>query len=351
MMNINLQVLLKNAVAEIPTAGDFELAEAPVPAPGDGQILIRTALLSLDPYMGPAIKGRHMSGGVKPGDVMPGETLGIVAQSRHPDFAEGDLVLSRGGWQSWSVADAPTPGLTGMAAALSPAARTLTPDSRVPLSTYLGVLGMPGLTAYGGTVDLLAPRPGETFVVSAATGPVGATAGQIARNMGARVVGIAGSDEKCAYAVEAFGFAACVNYKQEDWRKKLGEACPDGIDCYFDNVGGSILQGVMGFLAMQARIVLVGAMEQYNSPTILPGPNLGPIVGKRATIKGLVVYDFWDRLPQWRSVAADWIASGRMAFKEDRVEGLDKAPGLFARLMAGRNFGKSLVVVSPEPLG
>jgi NADPH-dependent curcumin reductase CurA len=350
-MNINRQVLLKNTVSAVPVETDFQLVEAAMPEAGEGQVLIRAILLSLDPYMGSAIKARHMSGGVRPGDLMPGEGLGVVVQSRHPGFAEGDIVVSRAGWQTYSVADAPAPGLTGMAAALSPAANRLTPDSRVPLSTYLGVLGMPGLTAYAGTVDLLAPRPGETFVVSAATGPVGATAGQIARNMGARTVGIAGTDEKCAYAVERLGFAACVNYKQPEWWDALATACPDGVDCYFDNVGGSILTGVMRNLAMRARIVLCGAMEQYNSPTILPGPNLGPIVGKRATIKGLVVYDFWERMGQWRRIGADWIADGRLTYREDRGEGLAQAPALFARLMAGQNFGKSLVVLAPELLG
>jgi NADPH-dependent curcumin reductase CurA len=345
---MNRQVLLRNAVTAVPVEADFEVVDAPMPQAGAGQVLIRTLLLSLDPYMGSAIKSRHMSAGVKPGDLMPGEALGVVTESRHPDFAEGDIVTSRAGWQAYSVADAPTPLLTGMAAALSPAATKLAPDGRVPLSAYLGVLGMPGLTAYGGTVDLLSPRPGETLVVSAATGPVGSTVGQIARNMGARVVGIAGSDEKCAYAVDRLGFAACVNYKNAAWPDALADACPDGVDCYFDNVGGGILQGVMGRLAMHARIVLCGAMEQYNSPTVLPGPNLGPIVGKRATIKGLVVYDFWDRMPHWRRIATDWIASGRLTFKEDRVVGLDAAPALFARLMSGRNFGKALVAVAPD---
>jgi NADPH-dependent curcumin reductase CurA len=277
---------------------------------------------------------------------MPGETLGVVVESRNPGFAAGDFVLSRGGWQEYSVADALDPSVTGMAAAVSAAARKLQPDPRVPLSTYLGVLGMPGLTAYAGTVALLAPRPGETLVVSAATGPVGATVGQIARNMGARAVGIAGSDEKCAHAVERFGFAACVNYKTEDWRKALAAACPDGVDCYFDNVGGTILEAVMGVLALKARIVLCGAMQQYNSPTILPGPNLGPIVGKRATLMGLVVYDHWDQMSRWQRIAADWIALDRLRFKEDRVEGLEAAPALFERLMAGQNFGKSLVAVA-----
>jgi NADPH-dependent curcumin reductase CurA len=212
-------------------------------------------------------------------------------------------------------------------------------------SVYLGVLGMPGLTGFVGATELLAPKPGETFVVSAASGAVGSTAGQVARHMGARVVGIAGSPEKCAHVVEHFGFDACVNYKAPDWKAKLAEACPDSIDAYFDTVGGAILQTAMGQLAMNARIILCGMMEQYKSAEILPGPNLGAVLARRASIRGLVVYDHWEKMTRWRAIAMQWLARGEFAYKEYRVEGLAEAPQAFADMMAGRNFGKTIVAI------
>jgi NADPH-dependent curcumin reductase CurA len=346
-MPVNRKVVLRHIVAGRPEASDFALVESALQEPAEGEVLIAHECLSLDPYMGSAIKGRHMSGEIVPGDVMPGETVGRVIASRHPGYGEGQLVISRGGWQSHSLATAPEPSETGMTAALSPAARRLDAADGVPLSAYLGVLGMPGLTAYAGVVDMLAPKPGETFLVSAASGAVGSAAGQIARNMGARVVGIAGSDEKCAHVVGVFGFDACVNYRSLDWKAHLAEACPGGIDAYFDTVGGDMLKAAMGRLAMHARILLCGMMDQYNSAEILPGPSLAPVLARRAQINGLVVYDHWHKMARWRALAGRWLSEGRLAYKEHRVAGLDGAPLAFAEMMAGHNFGKTIVLLGP----
>ncbi|MGE0734232.1 MAG: NADP-dependent oxidoreductase [Alphaproteobacteria bacterium] len=342
----NEKIVLKRRPTATPAATDFERLTGEVPVPAAGQILVETLYLSLDPYMGSALKGRHMSGKIEFGDTMPGETIARVVATKHPDFAIGDIVQNRSGWQRYAVAAPPQPGLSGMALAVSSAAIKIERDARVPLSAYLGAYGMPGLTAYAGAVHLLAPKPGQTFAVSAASGAVGSAAGQIARIMGARAVGIAGSDEKCRYVVEQFGFDACVNYKNPDWGAALAVACPDGIDAFFDTVGGPIIETVMKHLAMRGKIILCGNMQQYNSAEILPGPSLTPIVGKRAQINGLVVYDYWDQLPLYRKYAAGWIADGRLKFKEDVADGLADAPEAFARLMAGRNFGKAVVRVA-----
>jgi NADPH-dependent curcumin reductase CurA len=331
-MSQNQEVVLLRQPETRPVAADFELRDAEMPMLGPGDLLIETLFLSLDPYMGTAIKGKHLSGGVRPGDVMPGETIARVVESLHEAYEPGDIVQTRGGWRRFARATVPS-------------VQKLT-QGGVPISAYLGVLGMPGLTAWAGTVRLAQPLPGQCFVVSAASGAVGSAAGQIARNMGARVVGIAGSAEKCAYVRDRFGFDACVDYKQSDWREALTAACPDGIDAYFDNVGGTILDAVLPRLALGARIVLCGMMQQYVSATPLPGPALGPIIGKRATMKGLVVYDHQDLLPAWRRIGAQWIRDGKLHFKEERVAGLEAAPAALERLMAGANFGKIVVEVA-----
>lgn len=341
MTAVNRRVVLKRRPEAHPAAADFAIETAPVPEPGEGQVVVETLFLSLDPYMGSAIKGRHMSGAVREGDTMPGEGVGRVVKSRHPSLREGDLVTARTGWQTHALAlGAEEPG---KGEALATVARKIEPLLSLSPSLFLSLLGSPGLTAYAGTVDMLEPKPGQTLAVSAASGPVGATVGQIARNMGARVVGIAGSDEKCRYVVNELGFAACVNRRGPNWEADLARACPDGIDRYFDTVGGTTLEVALGNLALGARVVLCGMMEQYNSPTALKGPSLGPVIGKRATVMGLVVYDHYAKLPRWRKIATDWIRAGKLTVKEDLVQGIEAAPAAFARLMAGENFGKTLV--------
>lgn len=345
MSKSNLQVVIKSIPDGIPQPENLSVVEGSVPEPGPGQILTETMYLSIDPYMGSALKGRHATAPVTVGGVMPGETVGRVIQSNNPDFAEGDIVYSRGGWQSYAIADSPaykTPFLL----ATTNVAQKVPSFPGVPYSYYLGVLGMPGLTAYAAAAFLSELKPGQTFVTGAASGAVGSAAGQIAQIMGAHAVGIAGSDEKCKAATERFGFAACVNYKKEGWENELKAACPDGVDSFLDNSGGKVLQTVLYQLAMHARVILVGMMDQYNSSTPLPGPNLGMIMAKRATIKGLIVYDFYDRMAEYRKYAARWVAEGRLKNMEEVTDGLAGAPVAFSRLMHGNNFGKVIVKVA-----
>lgn len=331
----NHRILFARTPRGQPVAEDFGADTVPVPVPGEGQFLSRTLYLSLDPYYRSVMKGSPMyTERLVPGAVMSGETVAQVVDSRHPDYAVGDHILVRNGWQQYALS-------------AGQGVRKLDPK-RAPVSTALGVLGMPGLTGFAGTVYLGEPRPGQTFVVSAATGPVGSTAGQVARHMGARVVGIAGSADKCRYAMEELGFDACVNYKEGDLRSSLKAACPDGIDVYFDNVGGNTLVAVLGNLALQARVVLCGIIEAYGADVPPPGPFLGPVVGARATMKGLVVFDHTHRQPELLKVVGNWIREGSFRYREDITEGLSAAPEAFCRLMRGENFGKSMVRVSPD---
>jgi NADPH-dependent curcumin reductase CurA len=329
----NLRILYARAVRGIPMVEDFAIDALPVPEPGEGEFLVQNLYLALEPYYRNVMKGMAIYGTpLKPGDVMFGETLGRVVASRHSGFAPGDLVLARGGWQQYSV--------------LSGANVSKIDPTDAPLSTELGVLGTPGLTGYVGIVYLAPPRPGQTVVVSAATGPVGCTVGQTARLMGARVVGIAGSAEKCRYAVHELGFAECVNYKDGDLKAALKRAAPQGIDVYFDNVGGDTLVAALANLALHAHVVLCGMMGAYNQDVSPPGPHLGPVVVARATVKGLVVFDHFHRLPELKRVVGGWIREGKFRYREDASEGLASAPAAFCRLMRGENFGKTLVKIA-----
>ena len=328
-MSRNLQIRLKSSPHGPIGPEHFEQVEADMPAAGDGEILCRNLYLSLDPYMRSQIAGRHMSGAVRPGDVMRGETVAEVVASNHPDFAPGDRVAHFGGWQSHAA----SPGA---------AARKL-PDHDVPPSLYLGILGMPGLTAYASILHVGRVQAGDMVCVSAASGPVGSMVGQIARIAGARVVGIAGSDDKCRFVTEELGFEGAVNYRTTDLTQGLKAACPDGIDVYHDNVGAEVLEAAMANLAQGARIVLCGLIKQYSADTVLPGPPLGPIFAARATMRAVIVYDHEHRRSRFERDVAGWIADGRVRYREDRVDGLDQAPHLFARLMRGENFGKCVV--------
>ena len=328
----NHRILFARSPQGLPVPGDFGSDVVAVPAPADGQFLSRTLWLSLDPYYRNVMKNSQIyADRMAPGDVMVGETVAQIVESRHPGFQAGEYVAVRNGWQQYALSN-------------GQGVRKLDP-AVAPVSTALGVLGMPGLTGYAGTVFLGEPRPGQTFVVSACTGPVGSTAGQVARHMGARVVGIAGSRDKCDYAVRELGFAACVNYKDGDLAAALKRACPDGIDVYFDNVAGDTLQAVIRNLALGARIVLCGMIEAYSMDQPPPGPWLGPVVGARATMKGLVVYDHVQRMPELLKVVGGWIREGSFRYREDITEGLAGAPEAFCRLMRGQNFGKALVHV------
>ncbi|MCZ8132881.1 MAG: NADP-dependent oxidoreductase [Steroidobacteraceae bacterium] len=335
MSDRNFRILFARTPSGLPVPEDFGRDEVAIPTPADGQFLSRTIWLSLDPYYRNVMKNSPIYGDrLAPGDPMVGETVAQVVQSRHAGFAVGDYVAVRNGWQQYAVSNGA--GVRKLDA------------TAAPLSTALGVLGMPGLTGYAGLVYLGEPKPGQTVVVSAATGPVGSTVGQVARLMGARSVGIAGSAAKCDYAVRELGYAACVNYRDGDLRAALKEACPEGIDVYFDNVGGDTLAAVFGNLALGARIVLCGMIEAYSMDRPPAGPFLGPVVGARATIKGLVVYDHMHRLPELQRVVGGWIRDGRFRWREDVADGLEQAPEAFCRLMRGQNFGKALVRVAPE---
>ena len=335
MTQQNQRITFARSPKGLPVPEDFGSDVVAIPSPAAGQFLSRSIYLSLDPYYRNVMKNSQIyADRLAPGDVMVGETVAQVVESKHPDYRAGDYVAVRNGWQQYALSS-------------GQGVRKLDP-SIAPISTALGVLGMPGLTGWAGTVYLGEPRPGQTFVVSACTGPVGSTAGQVARHMGARVVGIAGSQDKCDYAMRELGFDACVNYKTGDLAAQLKAACPDGIDVYFDNVAGDTLQAVIRNLSLGARIVLCGMIEAYSMDTPPPGPWLGPVVGARATMKGLVVYDHLQRMPEMTRTIGGWIRQGKFRWREDITEGLAGAPEAFCRLMRGGNFGKALVRIGPE---
>ena len=334
MADANLQVQLARQPEGVPKVSDFQIMKVDRPAPAAGQFLVRNIYLSLDPYQRGAIAGRHMGHTrLNQGDVIYGRCVAEVMESKHPEYRAGDHVVIESGWQQYCVSDGKK-------------TRKINPEA--PLSAYLGALGMPGLTAWAGVEKLGLPRLGETFVVSAAAGAVGSAAGQFAKAKGARVVGIAGSDEKCRLAVETFGFDACVNYKAEKWTDALKTACPNGIQVYFDNVAGPMLDAVTAQTSLYARIILCGFASQYNRSDAWTGHNIGQFVGKRTQLHGLVVYDYEDRYADFTKVATQMLRDGKLAIHEDRVEGLENASQLFVKLMKGDNVGKAVVVVGPE---
>ncbi len=327
------RVLLAKPPAGTPRVEDFRVESAALGAPGDGEMLCRTHYLSLDPYIRSVLGGRHISGSAQIGEIIPGEAISEVLESRHPGFQAGQLIAMHSGWQSHFISN----GVTTRGNA------RLIEAGQLPASLFLGVLGMPGLTAYSGMTRLAEPRSGDTLVVSAAAGPVGATVGQIGRLRGCRVVGIAGSKEKCAWVTKEAGFDACIDYRQENLREALTKHCPKGVDIYFDNVGGDTLQAVMEQLSQGARVVLCGLISQYNSDTPPVGPNPGLIIRARATVRGLVVYDHEDLREQMVRQHSTWISAGEMRYREDIATGLEQTPAAFVRLMEGKNFGKSIV--------
>ena len=335
-MMTNRQVLLRRRPVGLPVAEDFEIVETPLQAVNDGEVLRRTIYLSLDPYMrGRMNEGPSYAAPVALGQVMEGSTVAEVLESKHPDFTAGEFVATYDGWQAYGVSSAK--GLQKLDRAAA------------PLSTALGVLGMPGMTAYVGLLDIGQPKPGETVVVSAASGAVGSVVGQIARLKGSRAVGVAGSKEKCDFVVNELGFDACVSHKTDDLTGALAAACPNGIDVYFDNVGGAVLKAVFRLLNQNARIPLCGTIADYNAIEPPPGPNLRPLLVKRALIKGFIVSDHADRRPAFLRDCAAWYREGALRYREDIVDGLDNAPAALLKLFDGRNFGKLIVRVSPEP--
>jgi len=328
----NRAVVLRHFPAGVPGEGDFEIVDALMPDIAPGQIGVRTRFISLDPYVRGVISGRHLGHRLGLGEVIVGGTVGEVMASNDARFAIGDWVLGSGGWQSFWAESSTTLRRLDLKLA--------------PPSSALGVLGMPGLTAYAGLIYLGLPKIGDTVVVSAAAGPVGATVGQLAKRAGCRAIGIVGSTEKARLITEQFGFDAAINYKTESLSTALAAACPRKVDVYFDNVGGATLEAVLQQLNLRARVVLCGLMTQYNQAERPSGPNLGPVIGARAELKGLVVYDHFDKLTHWTALAAELINNGTLRYQEDLSHGIESAPSAFVRLMRGENVGKALVALS-----
>jgi NADPH-dependent curcumin reductase CurA len=336
MNESNTQVIFRSRPEGMPNEDNFEIVKSAVPATGDGEVLRRTIYLSVDPYM----RGRMSTARsyVPPANLdepMVGSTVSEVIESKNPRFAAGDFVLGYDGWQDYAISDGK--GLRK----LDPAA--------APISWALGVLGMPGLTAYVGLLDIGRPKEGETVVVSAAAGAVGSIAGQIAKIKGCYVVGTAGSEEKCAYVRDELGFDACINYKSEDLRAALKAACPRGIDVYFDNVGGAMLEAVLKRINVYARIPLIGLISEYNDAKPLPGPNLKSVLAHRALIQGMIVFDHYDRMPDFLRDMSLWIREGKVRYREDVIQGLENATRAFIGLFHGENIGKRVVQVAPDP--
>jgi NADPH-dependent curcumin reductase CurA len=330
---MNKKIVLKKTPIGIPEENDFELIKSPIPELGENEILTKTIHLSLDPYIRGVITGKHIySEKVEIGDTIVGRTIAEVIDSKNSDVQIGETIMCSNGWQEYGISDGE--GIRKIDSASA------------PLSTNLGILGMPGLTAYAGLLVYGEPKKDDVVVVSAASGPVGCMVGQIAQIHGAKAIGIAGSDEKCSVVKEKFGFAECINYKTENLSDRIKEVCPDGLDIYFDNVGGETLDIMTKNLAMFARIVLCGFMTQYNLATPPPGPNLGPIVGSRASIKGVVVYDHYDKQQEFITLASQWLEEGKINYIEDEVFGIENTPTHFCSLMRGENFGKTIITLT-----
>lgn len=331
------RIVLKSRPPGEPSESDFALEEVPIPEIGPGQVLVRVLYLSLDPYMRGRM--RDVASYAPPvglGEVMTGGTVGQVVASNHPGLQVGDIVEDRLGWQEYGV---------GGGASM----RKIDP-SLAPISTANGILGMPGMTAYCGLFEVGMPKVGETVVVSAASGAVGQVVGQLARLAGCRVVGIAGGPTKCDFVRDELGFDACIDYKAVvDLGAALEGACPDGIDVYFDNVGGPISDAVMLQLNMWARIVLCGAISQYNAAEPEMAPRLPAFfVGRKVTMRGFIVSDFAPKYEPARRIMGKLVREGQLKYREDIVDGLENAPRAFIGLLRGENFGKLQIRVSPE---
>lgn len=338
MADQNLQVRLASRPDGKPTAGNFAIESGPIPAPGEGQVLIRTQYLSLDPYMrGRMSDAPSYAPPVKVGGLMVGGTVGEVVESNDPGFAPGDIVLGNSGWQQYGVEGAST-------------LRKLDP-SQAPVSTALGVLGMPGLTAYSGLTQIGRPKPGETVVVAAATGPVGGCVAQLAKILGARAVGVAGGPEKIAYLRE-LGLDEALDHRAPDFAAQLAVATPDGIDVYFENVGGHVWDAVFPRLNTFARVPVCGLVAHYNATELPPGPDrtvalMSAILRKSLTVRGFIVSEFYaSLLREFLQRAAPWVRDGSLKYKEDIVDGLENAPEAFIGMLDGMNFGKLLIRVS-----
>jgi NADPH-dependent curcumin reductase CurA len=315
----------------LPTVDNFRLVEAPAPAPGDGEVLVKNLWLSLDPYMlGRMTQQKSYTKGVEVGDVMTGETVGEVVESKHPGFAPGEKVVGITGWQLY-------------AAVKGEVLSKIDASARFPLSYYLGCLGMPGRTAYFGLNEVGKPKPGETLAVSAASGAVGSVVGQLGKIAGCRVVGIAGGKAKCDYVAGELGFDACVDYKSGNLLRDLKEACPKGIDIYFDNVGGETLDTVLRMVNTFARIIICGRISGYHAAEPYGIKNLGAVLVNRVRMQGIIVFDWADRYTEANKALAGYMAQGKLKTRESVLEGIEKAPQGLIALVRGQNFGKQLI--------
>lgn len=339
---LNRRIVLASRPHGAPTTNNFRLEETSKPTPAAGEILLRSVYLSLDPYMrGRMSDAKSYADPVALNDVMVGGTVCQVETSHHPDFGAGEWVLAYTGWQDYALSNGE--GLIKLG------------TNPVNPSYALGVMGMPGFTAYMGLLDIGQPKAGETLVVAAATGPVGATVGQIGKLKGCRVIGIAGGEEKCRYAKDVLGFDDCLDHKEENFAQRLAQACDNGIDIYFENVGGKVFDAVMPLLNTGARIPLCGLVSQYNATTLPEGPDrlsmlMGQLLVKRIKVQGFIIFD--DYAHRYGEFAEDmnrWLAEGKIQYREHLVDGLENAPDAFIGLLEGKNFGK-LVIQTNQPI-
>ena len=339
-VTLNRRIVLAERPVGEPSPATLRMETGPVPKVGAGQMLLRTQYLSLDPYMrGRMSDAPSYAPPVALGEVMVGGTVGQVVESQLAGYAAGDWVLSYSGWQDYALSDGA--GVTSLGRA---------PQNP---SWALGVLGMPGMTAWAGLTQIGQPKAGETLCVAAATGPVGATVGQIGKIMGCRVVGVAGGPDKCAFAVDTLGFDLCLDHKSPDFAAQLKMACPKGIDIYFENVGGAVFDAVMPLLNTSARIPVCGLVAAYNATDLPQGPDrlgqwMGHILRKRMTVRGFIVsQDFGGLYGEFDAAMTAWITAGKLHYKEAMIDGLEAAPAAFLAMLRGENFGKTVIRLGP----
>lgn len=341
MTQKNRRIVLASRPTGSPVAANFRLEETDIPQPGAGEVLLKTLYLSLDPYM----RGRmndavSYAPSVNLDQTMVGGTVSRVVESANPAFSKGELVLSANGWQDYALSD----GVD-----LSKLDKTMAQPSLA-----LGVLGMPGFTAYVGLLDIGQPVEGETVVVAAASGAVGSVVGQIARLKGCRIVGIAGGPEKCRYVVEELGFDACIDHRDPRLKENLAAACPDGIDVYFENVGGAVFDAVLPLLNVHARIPLCGRIASFSATSLPEGPDptpalFGNLLVKRIKVQGFIIFDHYqDRFGAFARDMATWLSEGQIKYREDMMDGLENAPEAFIGLLKGKNFGKLVINVAAD---
>ncbi len=335
----NRQWVLASRPHGAPTADNFRLETTDIPQPADGQLLLRTMWLSLDPYMrGRMSDAPSYSPPVEIGAVMVGGTVSRVEASNHPDYQPGEWVLGYSGWQEYELSDGN--GLVKLG------------ENPEHPSWSLGILGMPGFTAYMGLLDIGQPKAGETLVVAAATGPVGSTVGQIGKLKGCRVVGVAGGAEKCRHATEVLGFDQCLDHHADDFAEQLKQACPQGIDIYYENVGGKVFDAVLPLLNTQARVPVCGLVSGYNATDLPPGPDrlgllMGTILKKRIRMQGFIInQDYGHRIEEFQQQMGQWVKEGNIHYREEVTDGLENAPDALIGLLEGKNFGKVVIRVA-----